>query len=319
MNINITETTYFQMLVNEYHLIPEVAKQSSPKVVQVLDELIAAAQDGSKATWSGNCAFEVALVHLFDKERLLCKLDMVVDKYRELVGEKRLVRRLRIKPADWQQSSDIQLRTQLGELLTDIHDHIELYAASRKSRNAILWRIVLPMSLLFLGFIAWMGVEAGEIPPIVYVIVAGSIGAMVSMIRRIQSSNGNDCNLLSCIDLAYDRLNIYLAPAYGSVFSVVLLLFFTSKLVSGDIFPNIVSLDKELADNAETVAEVMMNFIANTYPETGIDCAKLIIWSFIAGFAEKFVPDTLDRLVERGEKKQSKKDKTSEVDSESIA
>jgi hypothetical protein len=39
------------------------------------------------------------------------------------------------------------------------------------------------------------------------------------------------------------------------------------------------------------------NFLRDTGPASGADFALLIIWSFIAGFAERLVPDTLHRLV----------------------
>jgi hypothetical protein len=41
------------------------------------------------------------------------------------------------------------------------------------------------------------------------------------------------------------------------------------------------------------------SFLRDTGPASGTDFALLIIWSFIAGFAERLVPDTLNRLVSK--------------------
>jgi hypothetical protein len=293
---------YFQALVNEYRMVETALKNQSPQVVQVIDELIADVRGGKKVTSEDLCTFDTALLVFLDKERLVCKLPVVCDMYREIAGEKNLANRLRIKPADSAGATDIMLRAQIRELLNDLYLHLKLYAGCRRSRNAVLFRMLVPMTALFLGFIAWMELAKGEIQPIVYVIVSGSIGGLISTIRRVQDTTGSDTHALTFLDLKLNRLTIYLAPCYGAVFSVILLLFFTSHMLTGDIFPSIETMDTDLAEQADTVAEVMRNFVSNTYPATGGDCAKLIIWSFIAGFAEKFVPDTLDRLAARGQK-----------------
>jgi hypothetical protein len=43
------------------------------------------------------------------------------------------------------------------------------------------------------------------------------------------------------------------------------------------------------------------DFLKETGPKDGISFALLMIWSFIAGFAERLVPDTLNRLVAKTE------------------
>ena len=35
-------------------------------------------------------------------------------------------------------------------------------------------------------------------------------------------------------------------------------------------------------------------------PDAAQDYAKVLVWGFVAGFAERFVPDTLQRLVQSG-------------------
>lgn len=48
------------------------------------------------------------------------------------------------------------------------------------------------------------------------------------------------------------------------------------------------------------------DFLKETGPKDGVSFALLIIWSFIAGFAERLVPDTLNRLVAKNEAIQGK-------------
>jgi hypothetical protein len=43
------------------------------------------------------------------------------------------------------------------------------------------------------------------------------------------------------------------------------------------------------------------DFLRDTGPQDGVSFALLMIWSFIAGFAERLVPDTLNRLVAKNE------------------
>ena len=44
------------------------------------------------------------------------------------------------------------------------------------------------------------------------------------------------------------------------------------------------------------------DFIVNTGPQNFTDYGKLLVWSFIAGFAERLVPDMLDRFTAASKK-----------------
>lgn len=83
-------------------------------------------------------------------------------------------------------------------------------------------------------------------------------------------------------------LDLVVAPIQGSVFAVILYLLFISKVVTGSAFPNL-----------QISSFSFPNFVFWVGPDNSEDFSKLLVWSFIAGFAERLVPDTIKRIAAR--------------------
>ena len=156
---------------------------------------------------------------------------------------------------------------------------------------------------------------------LIVVVFAGIMGAFVSMQQRLQNVSNQGDPIFNLSLLTHGWLSIFLSPITGAIFAVILYLFFAGQLLSGTIFPKMFTPPKpetlqftaqvteengssdSTSDDANPPmikidrASGLADFLPQTGPETGKDFALLAIWAFIAGFAERLVPDTLMRLV----------------------
>ena len=137
------------------------------------------------------------------------------------------------------------------------------------------------------------GLIASRVTALMVVAAGGALGGFVSALRRLYAfQRVFPQNFFRTMR----RINLYLIvysmipSLVGAIGAVVLYMIFASGLVKGDLFPafEMAPLDQK--------RDAFQNFIANWQPAGPIDYAKALVWSFIAGFSERFVPDLLDRF-----------------------
>ena len=128
-------------------------------------------------------------------------------------------------------------------------------------------------------------------PELPLIFFAGTLGAVVNNYRRLLliPRLPDESNELLRSNLV--TLQFYLSPLIGGVFAMILYLLFLTGILQGSLFPSFQSTDKKFTDLTE--------FIKQTGFASNLDAAKAIFWSFIAGFSEKFVPNILDKIVEK--------------------
>jgi len=87
------------------------------------------------------------------------------------------------------------------------------------------------------------------------------------------------------------HLLIYsLVPAIvGAIAAAVVYLIFASRMIEGTLFPQFICKPEKDCNSFKLL-------MGSWGPDKAPDYAKAIIWGFIAGFAERFVPDTLETL-----------------------
>ncbi|WP_411883157.1 hypothetical protein [Polaromonas sp. YR568] len=136
------------------------------------------------------------------------------------------------------------------------------------------------------------GPGVGEVKIAPVVVIAGTLGAFVSALRRIYSFE----NIFPSKEYQsfLKGANIYviayssIPPLVGAIAAIVMYLVFSSRMFQSELTPLFVCEIERCAN--------FMDFLDHWKPDKPSDYAKAIVWGFIAGFSERFVPDILNRF-----------------------
>ena len=136
--------------------------------------------------------------------------------------------------------------------------------------------------------------------PSIFLIAAmcGALGAFCSALIRLYNFTDLPKAIISDQLKGLNNLHLFvysLVPAaVGSIAAAALYLIFAAGILQGATFPQFAckAVDK-------TCGSLTM-FMESWGPKEATDFAKVLVWGFVAGFAERFVPDTLARLAKSG-------------------
>lgn len=116
------------------------------------------------------------------------------------------------------------------------------------------------------------------------VVATGIIGGFVGLQRRLKDLTVCDLQLI-----ADSWIYTWLSPMVGGILAVLLYILFISGLLSGQLFPHFVP-------DSPTQITTGFSSVFMQHAETYQDYGKLVFWSFIAGFSERFVTDVINRF-----------------------
>jgi hypothetical protein len=162
-------------------------------------------------------------------------------------------------------------------------------------RLLVMWLFIctITIGLSFLALVLYFDATGrGGLTVGIAVMAAGAGGGFVSSLRRLYTFQ--DIFPRREYTQLFHQTNLYviaysLVPSVvGTIGAIILYLTFAGGLLKGDLFPNFHCAEGSCTD--------FRGFVAHWMPVDAPANAKAIVWGFIAGFSERFVPDILNRF-----------------------
>jgi hypothetical protein len=283
--------SYFNELLSEYRTLS--TNNADPEVMTTIDAILRK----QSLTWGDIYTFEKSILKLQPLEIVRRRAWALREKYRQLVGQQLYEVYLKSNPPDPDGAPEPNLRADLLQVLDNFHWHYTVTMAGERMRGRLSKWIIGLMALVVAGVAAAAIIKGQQgsdfaTPTFVLVLIMGMLGGFVSTHLRLQSSASQGEAIENLAKLDHGWLSIFISPVSGAIFAAILYMLFTGAFLTGNMFP-------EIATPAEKMKAGLPfgTFATSTGPATGIDFSKLLVWSFIAGFAERFVPDALSRIV----------------------
>ena len=158
--------------------------------------------------------------------------------------------------------------------------------------GAVVLLVILGICLLF----APMIYKLWQPSPVWVIVLAGMLGAFFSALTRLYNvSEALISPTMQMLEARYLFMYSSVPPVIGAVAAMVLYFAFVGNFFgSGGFFP---AFGCGTENGCVRLHEILQDFGPKTAPDYG----KTLIWSFVAGFSERFVPDTLQTFVARSQ------------------
>jgi len=137
-----------------------------------------------------------------------------------------------------------------------------------------------------------------NMPSLAFAAIAGLLGAAFSLMQRVQRSESSDPQIALFSFHQAGVQTFLISSLCGLISAIAIYAVFAGDMVSGVLFPKIVNG----AAARDGFAFATLRFLRMSGPATVADHAKLLVWAFIGGFSERFLPDILDRFVKSSNK-----------------
>jgi hypothetical protein len=290
---------YFHHLNAELRSLP--AGKIDPEIKIVTDEIVKKSEAGALC-WDDLYTFDLVISRLLPSERLPRLVWNLRLRYRSVVDLPEYEAYLASKPPNLNEEAketDLVLRADIEYLLGQIYLRYSITPVAEEIRDRISKRVA-SVILVGLAVIAAVfsltvfGISQPYSASLPTAIFAGAMGGLLSLQQRYQSASRDGDPIDSISQLMHNWPKVFLPAINGAIFAFVLYMLVRAGLLAGDVFPKFSS-----EDNKNGL--VLLDFLRQGRPEAASDYAKLIVWSFIAGFAERFVPDTLSRFINKRE------------------
>jgi len=202
-------------------------------------------------------------------------------------------------PTDLSTPANLSLfKADLTRVLDVLHWYyslIQIRERLRKSLTVNCIAMVMLYAFFLAGILVWCRLhDANFMAMLSCVLYAGIVGGFVSSQRRMQNIPSEGDPLISVFGLDNAGYYLWLSPLLGAIFAVILALMFIAGLLKGSVFP-----DFYVSSAGTTHGLSFFHFTWNTLPKNSEEYAKLLVWAFLAGFAERLVPDSLDQLASK--------------------
>jgi len=286
---------YMNQLIGEFKALKDVC--ANDKAAELAKELVIRAEAGDTMTWGDAYMLDTAIAQMLPEEYLHQRAWCLEVKYRDAVGNADAYDAfMKIEAPHLTEEKEEHLRARVHNIIRELYRLYTVISCredmrERLSKSAMKTLVIVVALMIaiwgadhFLGTLRYFDVWC-------MVFTAGATGGLLSLQRRLQGLPSHGESLSDLVELS-GRMTVRFTPVIGGIFAVVLFLLFASGLASGTLFPNL---------DSQTTAIDLRSFMASLQPTTTVDWGKLLVWSFIAGFAERLVPDTLNRLVAKSE------------------